>query len=216
MTKVYVVRHPEAQGNVERFFQGSTNCDVTELGKKQLEFLSERFKSIHLDSIYSSPLIRAYKTAEAINKYHNLKIIKDKNIAEIDGGDLEGMHYKDIYTSLPEIYDMWENKPYLFEFKNAESMRHFHKRVVNEIISIAKKNKDKTAAVATHGCAIRSIVCFAKGLDITDLKKIDYSPNTGVSLIEFNDDFKPDLKYTADITHLPKEYVSTFKVGTYK
>ena len=59
LTKIYFVRHCEATGNLNRTFQGSTNTDITDLGAKQLEKLSERFKEISLDKIYSSPLLRA-------------------------------------------------------------------------------------------------------------------------------------------------------------
>ena len=63
MTKIYVVRHCEALGNVMRIFQGSTDLDISELGAKQLEFLRKRFKNIELDRVISSPLLRARKTA---------------------------------------------------------------------------------------------------------------------------------------------------------
>jgi len=36
MTEIYIVRHCEAMGNQNRIFQGISDCDVTELGKKQL------------------------------------------------------------------------------------------------------------------------------------------------------------------------------------
>ena len=46
MVKIYLVRHAEAQGNVEEFFQGHIDTDVSEKGRKQLECLAERFKDI--------------------------------------------------------------------------------------------------------------------------------------------------------------------------
>ena len=53
MVKIYLVRHAEAQGNVEEFFQGHIDTDVSEKGRKQLECLAERFKDIpHRRGIY--------------------------------------------------------------------------------------------------------------------------------------------------------------------
>ena len=40
MTKIYIVRHCEAMGNLERKFQGLTDLDISDLGKKQLKALS--------------------------------------------------------------------------------------------------------------------------------------------------------------------------------
>lgn len=61
MVTAYLVRHAEAQGNIEEFFQGHINTDVSEKGAKQLEMLAERFRDISFDAIYSSPLLRAKK-----------------------------------------------------------------------------------------------------------------------------------------------------------
>ena len=65
--KIYVVRHCEAAGNKERFFQGRHDSGISGLGDIQLSFLAERFRGIHIDAIYSSPLGRARMTAEAVN-----------------------------------------------------------------------------------------------------------------------------------------------------
>jgi broad specificity phosphatase PhoE len=51
MTKIYFVRHCEAEGNVKRIFQGLTDLDISELGAKQLKLLEKRFENIPLDKI---------------------------------------------------------------------------------------------------------------------------------------------------------------------
>ena len=89
MTKIYLFRHCEAEGNHRRVFQGHINTDVTELGAKQLDVLAERFRDIHIDKIYSSPLLRAMKTAEAAARYHDLEVIPYDNLIELNGGVLE-------------------------------------------------------------------------------------------------------------------------------
>ena len=43
MTYIYLVRHCEAMGNHKRLFQGSTDCDISEIGAKQLmQFIQAR------------------------------------------------------------------------------------------------------------------------------------------------------------------------------
>ena len=49
MTDLYIVRHCEAVGNRDRTFQGVSDCDITELGQKQLDHLAERFKDIKIE-----------------------------------------------------------------------------------------------------------------------------------------------------------------------
>ena len=52
VTKVYVVRHCETDGNALKIFQGHTDNDINEMGAKQLVALGEKFKDIPLDKIY--------------------------------------------------------------------------------------------------------------------------------------------------------------------
>ena len=80
MTRVYIVRHCEAEGNNKRLFQGLTDCDITEMGQKQLDLLCERFSEIHLDKVYTSPLIRARKTAEAVRGNRDIPLISNEDL----------------------------------------------------------------------------------------------------------------------------------------
>lgn len=48
MTTIYLVRHCESMGNINRIFQGHTDEEISENGRMQLEKLAERFRDIHL------------------------------------------------------------------------------------------------------------------------------------------------------------------------
>ena len=65
MTRIILVRHCEAAGNLNRRFQGHTDAEVTENGKKQLELLALRMRNVKIDYLYSSPLKRAVSEAYA-------------------------------------------------------------------------------------------------------------------------------------------------------
>ena len=56
MTKVYLVRHGEAVGNVTHVFQGLSDLPLTENGRKQAALVGERMKKIHLDKVYASQM----------------------------------------------------------------------------------------------------------------------------------------------------------------
>ena len=84
--KLIIVRHCEAMGNHHRVFQGSTDCDITENGARQLDALAERMLEFPFQAAYSSPLQRALKTAQAANRHYGLEIKLDARLAEIHGG----------------------------------------------------------------------------------------------------------------------------------
>ena len=86
MTRLYLIRHAQAQGNIDRVFQGRLDGELSARGQEQIKFLARRCKEYGIQAIYSSPLIRAYETAKAVNEYYHLPIFLKKEIIEIDGG----------------------------------------------------------------------------------------------------------------------------------
>lgn len=205
MTRIYLVRHAEAMGNVEEFFQGRTDCEVSEKGKKQLEFLAERFRDIPIEAIYSSPLKRTIETAEAVNKYHDLPIIRDDSLIEINGGVWEGKPWADLPMLYPLEYDLWHNKMQNFYIAEGEKMTEVFDRMKNAVNKIAAENDGRTIAVVSHGCALRNFLCYAMGKPISALKDVGWSDNTAVSLVEYGENGVPKIIFKNSNDHLTGE-----------
>ena len=207
MTKIYVVRHCEAAGNHERLFQGTTDCDITELGVKQLGFLSKRFADIPLEAIYTSPLIRARKTAEALKADRDIKITELAGLAEINGGILEAKPFMPTMRSIPGLAEIWNDTPEDFYPEGGEPMREAYERVWNAVTLIAKENVGKTVAVTSHGGVIRCLNCRLLYGDIHRLKDTPWCENTAVSLVTCDGESGYKLEYMNDHTHVPEEYL---------
>ena len=207
MTYIYLIRHCEAVGNLKRVFQGSTDCDISETGAKQLEFLKERFKNIKLDAIYSSPLIRARKTAEAVVCGKGLEIITRQNLTELSGGVVEGRPFQEAFNSIPGLADTWDNHPEDFAPEGGEKMRDAYERIWNTVKNIAAQNAGKTVACTTHGGVTRCLLCRLLKGDITKLSEMPWSENTAVTLIRFDDKLNPEVVFCNDTSHLPEELI---------
>ncbi len=205
MTKIYLVRHCEALGNLRRVFQGTTDLDITDLGEKQLEKLSERFDGIKLDKIYSSPLIRAYKTALAIKGNRDIEIEIYKGLSEIDGGVIENKPFADTLEKDPVLKEIWLNHPEDFAPEGGEPMRESYQRITNAFWDIVNQNKGKTVACATHGGIIRCLLCKLIYDDISKLITVPLFDNTAVGYIEIDDSNKIELKFINDYSHLPSD-----------
>lgn len=207
MTRVYVIRHCEAQGNVKRIFQGRTDCDVSETGEKQLEFLKNRFKGVELDAVYSSPLIRAYKTAQSVAADKELTVIKENGLAEVDGGVIDGRPFAEVFAEHSALAELWDEHPEDFAPENGEPMRVAYERIWKAVLGIAEQNKGKTVAAASHGGVIRCLACRLLYGDITRLKDTGWADNTAVTLIEFDDAMNARIIYKYDSSHLPPELI---------
>lgn len=207
MTKIYMVRHCEALGNVQRIFQGTTDLDISEMGGKQLKELEKRFEKIQIDRIFSSPLIRTIKTANAVKGTKNISVEIEKGLIEINGGIVEGKPFKETFQSIPHLADAWDNHPEDFHPEGGEAMSHAYERIWNTVFNIAKSNQGKNIACVSHGGVIRCLNCRLKFGDIKELKNMTWSENTAVTLIEFDESLNPKVVFCNDVSHLPDEFL---------
>ena len=205
VTKIYVVRHCETDANAAKIFQGHTDNDVNELGVAQLEALRGYFKDIHLDAVYTSPLLRTLRTATAIAGNKGVPIIKMPDLIELNGGVYEGKTYSRIAEENPGFMEMWGKRPWEFNPQNGESMVSAYDRIYNCIKEIAEESRDKTIAVASHGGVIRCLLCRIIKNDIEKLPEVPFVDNTGVTLIEADGDMNFTVKVFNDNSHLSED-----------
>lgn len=209
-TTIILVRHCEAEGNSLRIFQGHWNGKITKNGKTQLGYLSEKMRDYPFDFLYSSPLSRAVSTAKACNKAYNLPIFINNNLIEINGGKWEGKRWDSFPNDFNKEITYWTYEPHKFVAPDGESMTDVYKRMSETITLIAKKHQGKRICIASHGCSIRNFLCFAKGLNVSFLNDVEWCDNTGICVIEYDEEFNPSIVVENDSSHIPKD-VSTFQ-----
>lgn len=204
MTKIFVVRHCESMGNLLHSFAGHSDVDISPKGELQLKCLSECFKGIKLDMVYTSPLLRAKKTAEAINKYSGAPIIIEEDFIEINLGVLDG---KPVSEMTDQQTAWWLTEPDQFYVEGGETMREVADRVYSALKRVAEQNPDSTIAVASHGCAIRNLIRVLKGFGPTGIKEVDWCDNTGINYIVYeNGEFY--LEYENNVSHLSQDVLA--------
>ena len=83
MTRIYLIRHAEAEGNLYRRVHGWYNSLITDNGYRQIAALKGRFDNIPIDAVYSSDLFRTMTTAKAIYESHALELRTRSDLREI-------------------------------------------------------------------------------------------------------------------------------------
>lgn len=124
-TKLIIVRHAEAVGNVIREFHGWTDSEITEKGHKQAQLVAERLKEQPIDVIYSSSLKRTRQTGEYISKVKGLPIIFRDDLKEINGGLWEGMPWSELSKAFPKEYVIWEEQPHIHQMPEGGKHERF-------------------------------------------------------------------------------------------
>ncbi len=214
---LYLIRHCEAEGNINRIFHGNYDSDITENGLRQLKKLRERFEGIHLDAVYASPLRRAKKTAQAVAEGKDLDIKICPNLIEINGGDFENKPWSDFPLSHPEQAHNWVNTPHLVKMPGGENMNELYDRIWKAVKGIAETEKDAAViAAVSHGCAIRAFLCRALGYGIERLNDVQWCDNTAVSTIIFDDELNCRVQSMNDSSHLDEDISTISKQNWFR
>lgn len=192
VTTLYIVRHGQSEGNKKKFFQGTMDIDLSELGHTHIKRASEYFKNIKIDKIYSSNLKRAYKTSKAILDANTTNpkqedVIRLDDLNEIYAGDIQGIEYEQIAIRYPETHKALFNNPSAFAPPNGESMSDLYHRISKCIKSLIAENEGKTILLTSHGCSIKTMLCYIYGYDLKDMVKAPWVEHGNAVKVIFED-----------------------------
>ena len=208
MTRIFLIRHAEAEGNLYRRAHGHYNGLVTKNGYAQIEFLRKRFENEKIDAAYSSDMKRTITTASAIYIPHNLPLNTTEQLREVDMGAFEDKPWGESDYYDPVMSRHFSYDPGKWRVEGSEDYYAVRKRMFETIAEIAKNHDGGTVAVFSHGFAIRAFLCEILGIESHEVSKMPYCDNTAVSLLTFESgSFK--IEYQNDNSHLPVE-ISTF------
>lgn len=202
MTRVYILRHGQSLGNVDRIFLGHTDWGLTELGKKQADCVIDFFKDISIDKIYSSDLIRTKETVRPTAEDKNLEIISRENLREIHAGKWEGLSLSEIEAAFPEIWNIWKRADAEdLRLPQGESTKEVSDRIYSEIELLSKQNDGKAILITTHAMAIRIFTNRVLGRSLSQLCDTSWVANASVSCFVFdNGEFK--IEFLNNVEHL--------------
>lgn len=208
MTKIYLIRHAEAEGNLFRRAQGHWNGKITERGKKQIDALAERFRGVQIDAVYSSDLDRTVETAGAILRYHDLPLYETERLREVCMGVWEGESWGNLTEQYPQQMAYFNSDPAKWSVPGSESFEAAQARMTAVISEIARANDGRTVAVVSHGMAIKIYLMGVMGVRSGDPETMMHGDNTSVSLLEVENG-RVKVDYCNDNSHLGDE-LSTF------
>ncbi len=185
MTKLIFVRHGEAEGNVERFFHGHYNSNMTYNGHMQARATAKLLSKEPLDVIYSSDLRRAIDTAGYVARCKGMDILLRHELREINGGHWENLMWDELPEKYPLEYEHWLSFPHLLHMPGGERMQDFACRVQGAINEIITANSGKTIAIFTHGTVIKTMMCLWKGFSLADFPRLKWHDNASVTMVDF-------------------------------
>lgn len=188
--KLYLMRHGETDWNKERRLQGMTDIPLNENGEALARATCDGMKEIPFDLIYTSPLKRAYRTAQIIQGERKIPLIVEDRIREICFGDYEGLVNQPDHYDIPDPnFKFFFTKTDLYHTPpNGESVTALLERTADFLEELKNREDlaEKTILVSTHGAAVRAILNNIEKNDIAHFWGRGVHKNCGVSCVELS------------------------------
>jgi len=166
-TRVLAIRHGETAWNVDTRIQGHLDIPLNDKGLWQASRVAAAVAEEGITAIYSSDLMRAYQTAEAISRATGVPIVSDTGLRERGFGEFEGFTYQEIAERWPEEAERWRKRDPEFAPRGAgESIRVFYDRCVAVATRLAAAHPGETIALISHGGVMDCLYRAASRLDL--------------------------------------------------
>jgi len=165
MTKIILVRHGQTEWNRIERFRGRADVPLNETGLTQADAAGRRVASEwQPTAVYSSPLSRAIKTAEAIARHFNLPVQVHPGLADIDYGKWQGLSTEEARQRWPEEIDAWYTQPHLALIPDGETLEELRTRAMLTVNELTRQHPGETIVLVGHTVINRIILLGVLGL----------------------------------------------------
>jgi broad specificity phosphatase PhoE len=165
MTEIILIRHGQTQWNASEIFRGRADIPLDETGFKQAALLGAYLKAEPISAVYSGPLSRAVKTAEAVAKPHKLKVNVISSLDDIDCGEWQGKPLTEVKELWDDVYQDWLDTPEQVRLPGGESLDEVLGRVFPFADDAVKRHRDGCIVFVSHRAVLKVLVCALLGLD---------------------------------------------------
>lgn len=205
--QIHLLRHGETSWNNAHRFQGQIDIPLNDFGRELAVITRQAMPQLHYDRVYSSPLSRAFETAQIVmeGQLRPDQIILDRRIIEICFGQFEGTDIE-VASRDPQhgLYQcLWHPELYV-PTCGAESFEHLVARagafLIDELMPLERTAQH--ILVVAHGALIRALVCAAGFKQIKDFWATQYL-NCSITTIDVTDG-KLSLIKEAEVFYDPK------------
>ena len=190
-TRFILLRHGQTAHSAEHRLSGTSNPELTELGKEQARRAAEALRSLGpIDAIVASPQTRAQQTAQAAADALGFDTFETiDGFREIDFGDFEGLTREEARKKDGEACAAWESSISKAP-PNGESITALHRRVTRARLKLQEQREGQTILVVTHMMPIKSVIRQGLGagaevfthsfLDLASISVVDFWADFGV------------------------------------
>ena len=165
VTCIVLVRHGQTEWNRVERFRGRADVPLNESGLAQAEATGKRVAAgWRPTAVYTSPLSRAVKTAEAVARHAALPVLVHPGLADIDYGEWQGLTPDEARSRWPDMVEAWYSAPHTAQIPGGETLAGLRARGMAAVAELAAKHAGQTIVVVGHTVINRILLLGVLGL----------------------------------------------------
>ena len=150
-TRIVAVRHGETAWNVDTRIQGHIDIPLNDTGLWQAAQLGEALSGEAIDAIYTSDLLRAHATAQAVARTTGAPLVAEPGLRERSFGHFQGRTFAEIEAELPEDALRWRKRDPHYAPQGGESLVTLRERIERTVTTLAKQHAGEQIVLVAHG-----------------------------------------------------------------
>ncbi|MEP7215976.1 MAG: histidine phosphatase family protein [Anaerolineaceae bacterium] len=172
---LYLVRHAETAHNRNGVGLGRLDEPLTDLGMLQAASVAERFTSVKLDRLFTSPLRRALETARAIGAGYGVPAAEVRDeLIEMDVGLTEGMAFSAVRERFPDFAERWAGPEVAKAvMPGGESLEDVALRLAPLVGKLREFPPDAGVAVVSHNFVMKVLLCSLLSVDLSGFRTFE-------------------------------------------
>lgn len=166
MKQFLFTRHAET--DMIGTFCGHSDPELNDNGRSQLPGLIKALSSYPIQRVYTSDLLRAKQTAEAIGRHFRAEVCLRRGLREIDFGLWDGLSWGQIELRDPAMARNWVESYPNVTAPQGEPFGAFQQRVCKEVEFLLAEAPGPYVVVVTHAGFIRVVLTLLCGFPEPD------------------------------------------------
>jgi broad specificity phosphatase PhoE len=161
---LHLVRHGQTDWNLAGRFQGQADPPLNATGREQAQALAAALEAGRHGALYTSDLARARQTAAALAARTGLPVRLERRLRELHHGAWDGLLLAEIQAGWPAEWAERDRDPEGARPPGGETVGEVAGRVWAALDAIARRHPGADVLVVSHGLALATALCRARGL----------------------------------------------------
>jgi broad specificity phosphatase PhoE/ribonuclease HI len=199
-TVTHLLRHGQTEHTPERRFSGRNELPLSLTGRAEAEAAAVRAAGLGVEVIIASPLRRTRETAEIVAAALGLPVTFEKDLVELDFGDVEGLTFDEARAKHPLAARRFMTDTSVAA-PGGESIADVGTRVARARRRILADHAGKTVLIVSHVTPIKLFLAAGLGVGDEVVHRV-FLEAASLCTVTWSSDGRSSVRLVNDTGHL--------------